>query len=600
MNSFDSGSLSNSTKSKKKKYDDKITQEYDLNNTIKKEKNLQAYYQTILNEKKEKIKLLNEDLDELFQNRTNLNKEINLLENEIGEKKGLKKEISNNYQILIKKKLILNDKLCELDKENFLENLKIDNLNKETKILEKRYKEKKRLSDKIFKSVLEEKNSKLNNENLLNKILKKIKENRLKITKVDDLPENVLKISIMCQKIIKKFEIICEEIKNTPKNMNKMQINKKLTKIFDNIKDLKGKLLKESVNYNILEKKQEILNFIKQNTENDLKKLEENRTKNKILNEHALKEFYESKNKYLDLFSSELKILKEIQYPNDPEINQKMESIHLYIEDEKNKKINFQNFNIAKTMNDIDMVEEFKKQTTDSVVSDFDNISLISNIKSKLHNNLNLNLNNSGIYDQNMNKNCYSFTDRKPFLRESKSKPVLLSVRGDTNNNSLFKDSHFKGKKFTDKMNGNQLVDLGLYSSNNGSFKNVKSRNKNEEKILNEHWSKIVKTFMKIMNCIFKSSCLLAGNFFLVSKEVCKNEKKLNRSKNFINKFLKESMTRHKSSLSGVSAYRNLKNVPIKALLSCLNKFKEVVLNERKVQDKFSVSIYEFFGVKKK
>ena len=597
MKSFQSEKVgSNSSKSKKQKYDDQITLEYDLNNTIKKEKNLQAYYQSILNEKKDKIKELNEDLNELFQNRTNLNKDINNLEDDLEEKKKIKYEVDNNFEILKEKKIILYNKLCDLEKENFLDNLKIENLKKENLILDKRNEEKKKISDQLFKKVINEKKNKLKNENNLNKIMKKIKINRLKLIKIDDLPENVLKISIMCQKIIKKFENICEEIKNTPKKINKMQVNKKLTKIFDTIKDLKSKLLKEKVNYNFLEQRQQILNYIKKNTKKEIKKLEETQTKNKILNEHVLSEFYESKNKYLDLFFEELKTLKNLKYPDENKINQKMESIQLYINDEKNQKLcynnknfensnNYHNSNIAKTMNEIEMVEEFKKQTTDSIVSDFDNISFISNIQSNLNFNNKSPNSNIQLYEQ-QNNNYNSFTDRKLSLRESKSKPQLFSARGD-NSNNLFKRNNVLQRKFTQK----QLNDY-----NTNFKKSTKSKDNYE---LNEQWGKIVKTFKKIMNSIFKSSCLLASNLFSITKEICKNDKKLIRSKNFINKFMKESLTRHKTSMSKISAYRSLKNVPLKALLSCLGKLTEIILTERKIQDKFSVSICDFFSSKK-
>ena len=597
MKSFQSEKVgSNSSKSKKQKYDDQITLEYDLNNTIKKEKNLQAYYQSILNEKKDKIKELNEDLNELFQNRTNLNKDINNLEDDLEEKKKIKYEVDNNFEILKEKKIILYNKLCDLEKENFLDNLKIENLKKENLILDKRNEEKKKISDQLFKKVINEKKNKLKNENNLNKIMKKIKINRLKLIKIDDLPENVLKISIMCQKIIKKFENICEEIKNTPKKINKMQVNKKLTKIFDTIKDLKSKLLKEKVNYNFLEQRQQILNYIKKNTKKEIKKLEETQTKNKILNEHVLSEFYESKNKYLDLFFEELKTLKNLKYPDENKINQKMESIQLYINDEKNQKLcynnkkfensnNYHNSNIAKTMNEIEMVEEFKKQTTDSIVSDFDNISFISNIQSNLNFNNKSPNSNIQLYEQ-QNNNYNSFTDRKLSLRESKSKPQLFSARGD-NSNNLFKRNNVLQRKFTQK----QLNDY-----NTNFKKSTKSKDSYE---LNEQWGKIVKTFKKIMNSIFKSSCLLASNLFSITKEICKNDKKLIRSKNFINKFMKESLTRHKTSMSKISAYRSLKNVPLKALLSCLGKLTEIILTERKIQDKFSVSICDFFSSKK-
>ncbi len=84
----------------------------------------------------------------------------------------------------------------------------------------------------------------------------------------------------------------------------------------------------------------------------------------------------------------------------------------------------------------------------------------------------------------------------------------------------------------------------------------------------------------------------------LVGKGGYSDSRTIKPLKNFIMKFVQDSIDRHKKSYSAIGGYRKLKKVSIKALMSSFDKFFQIASSEQKNQEKFKEQIKDILRAK--
>ncbi len=75
---------------------------------------------------------------------------------------------------------------------------------------------------------------------------------------------------------------------------------------------------------------------------------------------------------------------------------------------------------------------------------------------------------------------------------------------------------------------------------------------------LKQKWNKIIKVLQKVIQYIYKSSCLMSNTLGIVVAKGTLPNNQIKPLKKFIMKFLEDSISRHKKSYSSIGGYKKL------------------------------------------
>lgn len=558
--------LKSSTNLKKEEYEEMIKNEYSLKVNIDNENLRNEDYECRLNEKKDLIKIIDEKIQNINDKNKSLLLDINELENDLKIKNENFNVYENKRKNLEDKKKKKNNLIMNLGKEIVKLNFQIVKLKKEDEILTIRlFSEKQKLEEKSKNnlSLIDYKNSKNDEYIILKKKLNVLKK---KEKEMKNLPDNFQQTFVNCKKINDDLEKILEELKAHNEKKTKYTIMKKIEKKREKVNKIKTNLLLIKNDIQILHHENSILKDIKTNLNSDLKTLNKKKNENEILNNYMQEETAKKRDSYITTILQELQILKNIKSSSnkvdinlDVKLNNILKIIHEEIE-EKN----------PREKNKITRKMTLEKKTENDPTD-------IKSVNS-------LFLHNNSIISENIYNTIQKeyFNNQNELLKGSRSKTLLKSRSSDQNSAFRF---NCRKSSVQSKSKAGESFEYDCYQNYE---KKIFSSQKNE---LNENWQQMMKFFMKFLNSIFKSSCLLANSISLIIGKYVNNDKNYSKIKQCIMKFLNESLERHKTSFTQIVGYKNLKKVSVKALMSCLMKLKEIVVAERQIQDKFNKTI---------
>ena len=563
--------LKKSTSEKKVVYEEMIKNEYSLKVNIDNENLRNEDYESRLSEKNELIKKIENKVFSIKEKNNNLSEKIKKIEIDLLNKNKNFEIYENKRKNLEYGKKEKNNLILNLGKEIVKLNFEISRLEKEDEILTKRLiTEKMKFQDisKKKENLNEMENSKNQEYLFLKKKLKNIKKN-IENQNNNNLPDNFKKTFENCKKLFDDFEIILKDLKKSNEKKPKLLILKKIEKKREKVKKIKTNLIHIKNDIETLICENNILKDIKSNLNTDLKNLNKKKNENEILNKYMKEENTKNRDSYINKILEELIILKNIKRGDnnklDPNLELKVNHILKIIHEEiELKNPRQKNLNQRK----LSMLE--KKNTIET--------NELKSVNS-------LFLNNNSIISENIYNTIQKdyFSNKNDLLKNSKSKPLLKSRSNEHNSNFRFNNN--RKSSVQSKSRKNESFEYDCYQNYEKKFF---SSEKNE---LNENWQQMMKFFMKFLNSIFKSSCLLANSISLIIGKYCVKDKNYTKIKQCIMKFLNESLERHKTSFTQIAGYKNLKRVTVKALMSCLMKLKEIVVVERQIQDKFNKTI---------